>query len=108
MEIRQKNIGKEILEKIDKEKLKKICEQYHIIALRLFGSILTKNFDKLSDIDILVEFNPDHIPSFFRLAEIERLFSTLFKNKVDLRTKDELSKYFRDKVLHQSVKIYGN
>jgi predicted nucleotidyltransferase len=48
----------------------------------------------------LVEFEPDHVPSFFRLAALERELSGLFGDrKVDLRTPEDLSRYFRQQVL---------
>ncbi len=43
------------------------CKTHHIVKLALFGSVLTDNFSDKSDIDILVEFDPQHIPGLFIL-----------------------------------------
>ncbi len=93
---------------VDLEKIKEFCICNHISNLRLFGSILTESFNDSSDIDLLVEFEPDHIPGFFRLMEIQFNISKIFNNrKIDLRTKNDLSRYFRQDVLNQAVVIYG-
>ena len=76
------------------------CRHNHISKLSLFGSILRDDFRSDSDIDILIEFEPEHIPGFFRLARLERELSELLgKRKVDLRTPQDLSRYFRDEVV---------
>ena len=81
---------------VDMEKIKKFCINNHIANLRLFGSILTKNFNDSSDTDILIEFETDHIPGFFGLMELQFNLSKIFNNrKIDLRTKKDLSRYFR-------------
>jgi predicted nucleotidyltransferase len=56
----------------------------------------------------LVEFEPDHVPSFFRLAALERELSGLFGDrKVDLRTPEDLSRYFRQQVLASARVVYA-
>ncbi len=56
---------------------------------------------------MLVEFDPDHIPGFFKLAHMERELSEIMEKKVDLRTPQELSKYFRDEVLSEAEVQYA-
>ena len=84
---------------IDKELLGAFCEKNHIDRLALFGSVLTERFCEKSDIDVLVQFNPEHVPGYFDLARMERELSAMFGRKVDLRTPEELSRYFRDDVV---------
>ena len=92
-----------------KEKLELLCRQYHIRRLVLFGSILRDDFRPGSDIDILVQFDPEHTPGFFQLARIEReLWALLGGYKVDLRTAEDLSRYFRDEVLATAEPLYEN
>ena len=75
------------------------CEKYHILSLALFGSVLTSRFCNTSDVDILVQFAKRHIPNLFELVDIEEELSVIVGRKVDLRTPNELSPYFRDEVL---------
>jgi predicted nucleotidyltransferase len=91
---------------IPKEKLADFCRKYHISRLSIFGSALTKEFQPDSDIDILVEFEPEHTPglSFFRM---ESELSALLGRKVDLNTKQFLSRYFRQDVLNNAEVQYA-
>ncbi|HIJ52354.1 MAG TPA: nucleotidyltransferase family protein [Planctomycetes bacterium] len=86
--------------KIDKDKLSDFCRHHHIRRLAIFGSALRSDFGPESDVDMLVDFIPGHTPSFFRLFEMEEELSGLFGDrKVELRTPEDLSRYFRDKVV---------
>ncbi len=87
---------------IPADKLADFCRQNHIRRLALFGSVLRDDFGPSSDVDVLVEFESDHIPglAFF---EMERELSNLIGRKVDLNTPGFLSRYFRDEVLAEAV-----
>jgi len=62
--------------------------------------LLRDDFRQDSDIDVLVEFESAHVPGFFRLARMERELSQLIGgSKVDLRTPQDLSRYFRETVV---------
>jgi predicted nucleotidyltransferase len=85
---------------ISKASLRRFCESHHIRRLSIFGSALREDFGPESDVDVLVEFDAGHVPGFFRLAEMETELQTLFGGrKVDLRTPEDLSRYFRHEVL---------
>jgi len=85
---------------IDKDKIRAFCETHGINRLSLFGSVLTDQFGPQSDIDVLVDFLPDRVPGFFKLAALEVGLTKLFGNRrIDLRTPQDLSRHFRDKVL---------
>jgi uncharacterized protein len=74
----------------------------------MFGSILREDFGRDSDVDILVEFEQDHVPGFFRLLDMEEELSNLFGGrKVDIRTPQDLSRYFRDDVLAEAEIRYA-
>ena len=82
-----------------REQIAEFCERHHIRRLSLFGSVLREDFGPRSDIDVLVEFEPGHVPGFFRLFDMEEELSRLFGDrKIDLRTPQDLSRYFRDEV----------
>jgi uncharacterized protein len=84
-------------------KLNAFCNSHHIKSMALFGSILRDDFGPDSDIDILVEFEPGRTPGFLKLADIEDELSLLFGNrKVDLQTPQDLSRHFRDRVIHEA------
>jgi predicted nucleotidyltransferase len=91
--------------KVPIAKIKRFCRSHHIVKLSLFGSVLTDRFTKKSDVDVLVEFDIGHVPSFFGLADMQFELEEFFDRKVDLRTKNDLSKYFRDEVLENSLRL---
>lgn len=91
--------------KIPLAKIKKFCREHHVVKFSLFGSVLTDRFNKKSDIDVLVEFHPDHIPSFFGLADMQFELEDFFDRSVDLRTPNDLSVYFRENVTSNALRL---
>ena len=86
--------------KIPRKKIAEFCKKHHIRRLSLFGSVLREDFHSDSDVDMLVEFEPGQGPGYFGLARMERELSVILGGrKVDLRTPQELSRYFREEVL---------
>lgn len=55
---------------------------------------------------MLVEFEQGCVPGFLGLAQMEQDLSALLGRRVDLRTPQELSRYFRDEVLASAVVQY--
>lgn len=89
------------------DKVADFCRRNHILTLSLFGSVLRNDFRSDSDIDVLVEFEPEHIPGFFRLHDMEEELSGILGRSTDLRTPQDLSRYFRDEVIANSMVLYG-
>ena len=85
----------------DRERIARFCHEHHIRWLALFGSVLRDDFGPDSDIDVLVEFDADHVPGLLGLSRLAREMSnTVFEGrKIDLRTPEDLSRYFRQDVL---------
>ena len=76
------------------------CKRNHIRKLSLFGSVLRGDFCPDSDVDILVEFEPERAPGYIRLAGMElELSEMLGGRKVDINTPECLSRYFRDEIV---------
>lgn len=91
---------------IPKEVVRDFCTRHHIRRMAIFGSYLREDFGPESDLDFLVEFDPDHIPTLFDVAGMEIELSELLGRKVDLRTPQDLSRYFRDEVVAQAEVQY--
>lgn len=91
----------------DEIALTALCRRRRIRQLALFGSMLRGTDRSDSDVDLLVEFEPDARPSLLTMAEIElELSSLLGGRKVDLRTAADLSRYFRDDVVRTAAVQY--
>ncbi|MBI2908041.1 MAG: nucleotidyltransferase family protein [Chloroflexi bacterium] len=90
------------------ERLAEFCQRHHITKLAFFGSVLRDDFRPDSDVDVLVEFDPDHVPGFFRLSDMETELSALLGGrKVDLRTREDLSRHFREQVVREAQMLYA-
>ena len=92
---------------LPKDKIANFCKKNHILAMSLFGSVLTDKFTLTSDVDFLVEFQPEHIPTLFDIVEMEEELSNIIGRHADLRTAKGISRYFRDEVLAKAQIIYG-
>lgn len=93
--------------KIPKAWLEKFCIENHIVKMALFGSVVSDHFKETSDIDILVEFDPKHIPGLFGFVGMRNSLSERLRRDVDLRTPEDISNLFRKEVIEQSYPIYG-
>ena len=93
---------------IDRDKIAEFCRRNHIRKLSIFGSALRDDFGPESDVDVLVEFDPEHVPGFFGLAGMEQELSELIGGRqVDMNTPKCISPYFRDDVLAQAEVQYA-
>jgi hypothetical protein len=93
---------------IQNDRIAEFCTQHRINRLSLFGSVLRADFRPDSDVDVLVEFEPGAAVGFLGLARMERELSTLLGGrKVDLRTPQDLSRYFRTSVVSGAYVVHG-
>jgi predicted nucleotidyltransferase len=100
-------VTERILIEFPKEEIEEFCKKHSIRKLSLFGSALRDDFTPESDLDILVEFDPSHIPGLIRLAGMELELGEILGRKVDMRTAQDLSRYFRDEVLKSALVQYA-
>jgi hypothetical protein len=90
------------------ERIAEFCQRNHIRKLSLFGSAIHGNATPESDMDFLVEFEPGATPGYLGLARMERELSEIIGGrKADLRTPNELSRYFREEVLAEAEVQYA-
>ena len=83
------------------------CRRHRIRKLSLFGSLLREDFGPKSDIDVLVEFEPEASVGLFKLYDLEQELSGLFGGRrVDINTPKSLSRHFRDQVLAEAEVLY--
>lgn len=90
---------------VDKEKIADFCRRHHIRKLAFFGSVLRDDFSPDSDVDVLVEFEPGHVPglAFFSM---EAELSGILGRRVDLNTVGFLSRYFAERVVQEAEPEY--
>jgi hypothetical protein len=92
---------------IDRDAVSAFCRRHHIRRLALFGSVLRDDFGPDSDIDVLVEFQPGHVPGL-DFVRIEREFSQfLGGRRVEMITPKSLSPRIRDQILTSAEPLYS-
>ncbi len=99
-------MGNRIQIDIPHEKIAEFCRRNHIRKLSLFGSVLRSDFGPDSDVDVLAEFEPGHVPGFITLAGMEIELGEIIGRKVDMNTPNCLSPYFRDEVIKKAETEY--
>jgi uncharacterized protein len=92
---------------LDIEAISDFCQKSHIRRLALFGSVLRNDFRPDSDVDMLVEFEEEYVPGLIQISQMEIDLSAIIQKKVDLRTPEELSRYFRDEVVASAQVLYA-
>jgi len=92
---------------LDKQRIAHFCRRNHIQRLSLFGSVLREDFGPDSDVDVLAEFEPGAVVTLLDMVRIEDELAQIVGREVDLRTPQELSRYFRDQVLATAVVQYA-
>ena len=86
--------------------LEHFCQRNHIDRLAFFGSVLRSDFGPQSDVDVLVEFEPGHVPGLAFFAMQDEL-SALLGRRVDLNTRRFFSSPLRERVENEAEIVYG-
>lgn len=90
---------------IDRSAVADFCKRHHVRRLALFGSVLRGDFGPDSDVDVLVEFEPGHVPGF-AFFDMQEELAAILGRRVDLHTPGSLSRYFRDRVVREAQDQY--
>ena len=93
--------------KIDSNKIADFCRRRHISKLALFGSVLRDDFRPDSDVDVLVEFEPGHVPGLEFIDIQDELSTLLDRKRVDLVTPKFLNRHIRERILGDAQVQYA-
>lgn len=78
-------------------------EKYRVTNLGVFGSYVRQEQTENSDVDVLVEFQPDFSFGLLTFCELENYLTELLEVKVDLVMKEGLKPYIGQQVLKEVV-----
>lgn len=92
---------------LPRERIAEICRRYGVAKLSLYGSMLHGDARPDSDVDLLVEFLPQRRASLFDLGGMLMEIRDLAGREIDLRTPEDLSRYFRAQVLREAELLYA-
>ena len=90
-----------------KDEVSSFCRRNHIRRLSVFGSALRDDFGPDSDVDVLVEFDQSARIGLLGLAALEIELGEILGRKVDIRTAQDLSRYFREDVVRGAEVQYA-
>ena len=93
--------------RVPRKELAEFCRRNHILRLSLFGSVLHDSFSPESDVDVLVEFDPEHVPGFALIRMQDELSTILGGRKVDLVTPKFLNRRIRSQVEAEAAVQYA-
>jgi len=92
---------------IDEKTLDKICREYRVKKLSIFGSVVSGEARPDSDVDVLVEYDSEFSPTFFAMTDLSEALRPIFGGReVDLVIPEELHWLIRDDVLKSARVIY--
>jgi uncharacterized protein len=91
---------------VDDTVLRAFCREHGIRSLRLFGSAARNELRDDSDIDLLVDFEPDRTPGLLGIAKLELELQELLGRDVDLRAPGDLSPSFRGDFIAAARLLY--
>lgn len=92
---------------IPTEALADLCQRHKVRELALFGSAARGDLRPDSDLDFLVEFQPDARVGFLALARLSRELSALLNHRVDLVPKQGLKPHIRSRVLAEAKVLFA-
>ncbi|WP_221583426.1 nucleotidyltransferase family protein [Microbacterium sp. G2-8] len=94
---------------VDHEALARICQVHGVASLRVFGSAVTSRFDEdSSDVDLLVEFQPDLADAFAEYFGLKEDLEALFGRTVDLVMATAVrNPYFARTALREAEDLYA-
>lgn len=93
---------------IDQDLISDFCCRWKVAELSLFGSVLRDDFDpERSDVDVLIEFQPNHGFDLVDLVEMGEQLGDLFGRRVDLVTKPALKPRLRQSILDSAQVVYA-
>ena len=92
---------------IPKDQIGSFCRRHRIRQLSIFGSVLRDSFGPDSDVDVLVEFEPDAEVGFIALGRMQRELADLLGRPVDLVPREGLKPLIREAVLSSAEVVYA-
>ena len=86
--------------------MREFCERNHIQKLWLYGSVLEERFRPDSDVDILIDYDPAHVPSLFKLGGMTADLEDALGREVDLKTPGFMPQAVLERVLRTAELLY--
>jgi predicted nucleotidyltransferase len=79
-------------------------DAFHVTSLSIFGSVARDEASADSDVDVLVEFDPEAVVGLFEFVRLQRYLTELLGRQVDLATPNALHKALRASILSEAIR----
>lgn len=89
------------------DRIVELCREYHVKELSVFGSAARGDFRPESDVDFLVEFEPEARISLFDFCGLQAEFAKALRREVDLVSKRALKQHSRPRILSEAQLLYA-
>ena len=91
------------------DKIKNLCDKHKVSKLYVFGSILTNQFSKSSDIDFVVDFKNVNLYNYAdNYFDLKTSLENLLKRQIDLLEEKAIKNpYLRQSIDSSKRMIYG-
>jgi len=90
---------------VAQDRLDDFCQRHHITRMAFYGSVLRDEFHPSSDVDVLVAFDPAHIPGWEMIGMMDELQHLLGRD-VDMTTFDALHPLLSERILESMRMVY--
>lgn len=81
-----------------------ILSEFQVKALHLFGSVARNEAGPESDVDMIVDFEPQAEVGFFKIVRLQKRLSEILDCSVDLTTRDALHQQMKDHIVKESFR----
>lgn len=93
---------------VDRDAVARVCREHGVRRIRVFGSATSDRFDEASDVDLLVEFQPDLADVFDAYFGLKEDLEALFGRRVDLVMADAVrNPYFEASATANAEELYA-
>ena len=92
-----------------KSEIRAFCSKYKVKTFYMFGSALTTDFNEQSDLDFIVDFEPQEIDHYAdNYFNLKFALEDTFKRKIDLLEEKTIKNpYFKKSIENQRQLLYG-
>lgn len=78
--------------------------KYHVTSIAIFGSVARGESSETSDVDILVEFDPQATVGLFLFIDLKNYLDRILECNVDLATPNSLRKEMKPAILKEMIR----
>lgn len=94
---------------IPETRIREFCMRWKVREFALFGSVLRDDFGPGSDVDVLIDFEPDAHHTLFDLVTMSDELREIFGREVDLLTRrgvEQSRNYIRRKEILSTMEVF--